>query len=280
MDSQDLHIYNRPLIKICGLQSTLAAQTALDNGADLLGVIMVPNRKRSIDLQISNQIYQLVKLERERRHQLKNIKKFKIDQFFNSLNSTPSQNLTPSFKNLYMYKKNQLIHHGPFLVAVFQNQSIDQINHLINHQLINFDIIQLHGSEDKLSYTNSNLINKPIISRYLMSQFLDLNTLKDEISLANNHLLILLDSDKGGEGQLLDWNLINSFFIDNSQNPLLSSLSFILAGGLNIDNISNLHSLNGLIGLDVSSGVESNGIKDLEKIKTFIKIASNIPLNN
>lgn len=48
------------LVKICGLQSVEAAQTALDRGADLLGVICVPNRKRTVTPATAKQISQLV----------------------------------------------------------------------------------------------------------------------------------------------------------------------------------------------------------------------------
>ncbi len=50
-----------PLVKVCGLQSTEAAECALDSDADLLGIICVPNRKRTIDPVIARKISSLVK---------------------------------------------------------------------------------------------------------------------------------------------------------------------------------------------------------------------------
>lgn len=49
----------------------------------------------------------------------------------------------------------------------------------------------------------------------------------------------------------------------------------ILAGGLNPDNLSELDGF-GFYGVDVSSGVESNGVKDYKKIKSFIENAKKI----
>jgi phosphoribosylanthranilate isomerase len=78
---------------------------------------------------------------------------------------------------------------------------------------------------------------------------------------------ILLDSPygkyRGGNGTTFDWNLFKKIEIQNDK--------LILAGGLNIDNVMEAIELGNPVMVDVSSGVETNGMKDHSKIVNFIQ---------
>jgi phosphoribosylanthranilate isomerase len=78
---------------------------------------------------------------------------------------------------------------------------------------------------------------------------------------------ILLDSPygkyRGGNGTTFDWKLLKEIEIHNNK--------LILAGGLNIENVLEAIELGNPVMVDVSSGVETNGIKDHSKIVNFIK---------
>jgi phosphoribosylanthranilate isomerase len=66
----------------------------------------------------------------------------------------------------------------------------------------------------------------------------------------------------GGNGMAFDWSLLMSF---EPRKP------WLLAGGLNAENVAEALTLTGAPGVDVSSGVESApGIKDAEKVAAFI----------
>ena len=72
----------------------------------------------------------------------------------------------------------------------------------------------------------------------------------------------------GGTGLRFDWTLLQ-----NARHPL----PWILAGGLDAQNIAEAHQVTGANFLDVSSGVESApGIKDVDKIAAFLKAARNL----
>ena len=45
----------------------------------------------------------------------------------------------------------------------------------------------------------------------------------------------------------------------------------MLVGGLMLENVGDVFRLNGVIGVDVSGGVEINGVKDFNKIVNFVK---------
>lgn len=245
------------LVKTCGLQTHEAAQQAINHQADLLGVILVPGRSRTIDHQVAKQISQLVKTAREIKNPNFNKKEF----FAELLNG---EHTYTSAAEYYSHVQSELHKHGPFLVGVFQNQSVDDIKQIITETDI--DIVQLHGAEDKLSYV-SELLSVPVISRYLVNDLQDSSVLNNEILATGKHLLLLLDSEKGGDGKTLNWDLINDLNRD-------ATVKFVLAGGLNCENVKEaVLKVNGVIGVDVSSGIETNKVKDLAKIETFIKNA-------
>jgi phosphoribosylanthranilate isomerase len=76
---------------------------------------------------------------------------------------------------------------------------------------------------------------------------------------------LLLDNGKG-TGKTFDWTLIQ----ENIEKP------FFLAGGLNSDNVINAIKTINPFAVDVSSGTETNEVKDEEKIKKFINNVRNL----
>jgi phosphoribosylanthranilate isomerase len=90
------------------------------------------------------------------------------------------------------------------------------------------------------------------------------------VSAKPNLVSILLDTKDakvtGGTGKAFDWNI--------AKELADKSIPFFLAGGLEPKNISEAVSMCRPFAVDVSSGVETDGKKDLEKIKLFVKNAS------
>ncbi|MCI3920296.1 phosphoribosylanthranilate isomerase [Paenibacillus sp. TRM 82003] len=78
---------------------------------------------------------------------------------------------------------------------------------------------------------------------------------------------LLLDAMGGGTGTTFNWNAIASYdhWAKREGIPLL------IAGGLHADNVGELLGGYAADGVDVSSGVETDGVKDIEKIRTFVK---------
>jgi len=139
-------------------------------------------------------------------------------------------------------------------VGVFVNESIENILSLIKNGII--EIIQLHGSEDENYIKHlKSLTNKPIIKAITVQNKGDVQ--KWENVGAD---FLLLDHKSGGTGETFDWSLIG-----NTKKP------FFLAGGLTCENITDAIKKVNPFAVDTSSGVETNGFKDYEKIKEFIK---------
>lgn len=137
-------------------------------------------------------------------------------------------------------------------VGVFLNNDMELIVSLVQSEII--DIVQLHGDEtEEYIRTLKKMINVPIIRAVRVKCTEDI--LKAD-RLDVDYLLLdtYTKSEYGGTGKTFDWSMI----------PKISK-PYFLAGGLNIDNISSANKI-GAYCLDVSSGVETDGRKDEQKI--------------
>lgn len=142
-------------------------------------------------------------------------------------------------------------------VGVFVDENVNTVADLLNQHII--DIAQLHGNEDK-NYikTLRMLTNKPVIKAFqIISE-------QDIISAENSTAdFILLDSGEG-TGETFNWSLLK-----NIRRP------YFLAGGLTIENASEAVKKLNPFAVDVSSGIETNGIKDKTKMAAFVAAVRN-----
>lgn len=141
-------------------------------------------------------------------------------------------------------------------VGVFVNEKSETVAELLNSGII--DIAQLHGSEDE-NYIEQlrQLTKKPIIKAFRIDSRRDID--KAQGSSAD---FILLDSGNGGTGTAFDWQLIQNI-----------SRPYFLAGGLDNDNISSAINILKPYAVDVSSGIETDGLKDKKKMAAFVLAA-------
>lgn len=142
-------------------------------------------------------------------------------------------------------------------VGVFVNQNKSLIAELVRNKII--DIIQLHGNEDNayISELRELTGDTPIIKAVSVKSTEDILKSTEYISD-----FILLDNGKGGTGEKFDWNLIEK------------NHRIFLAGGVNPDNISEAIKLNPYC-IDVSSGAETNGLKDKDKMIQLVRAVRN-----
>ena len=143
-------------------------------------------------------------------------------------------------------------------VGVFVNESIENIIYLVRNDII--DLIQLHGDEDG-EYVSKlkKYVNIPVIKAFKIKSKADINTLYKEGSD-----FILLDAG-AGDGKTLDESILKDFKGD-----------YFLAGGLSPDNISEKINTLHPFGVDVSSGIETDGKKDADKMRKFVKLVREV----
>ncbi len=136
-------------------------------------------------------------------------------------------------------------------VGVFVNEDIDFIVELVNLHII--DYVQLHGQEDD-NYIQSlkNKINVPLIKAMNIANYRQCDV-----------DYYLMDSPVAGSGKTFDWKLL----------PKMDK-PYFLAGGINLNNLDEALKQD-CFGIDLSSGVETNGVKDKDKIKEVVRRVHN-----
>ncbi|KAL8873492.1 MAG: hypothetical protein Q9174_001048 [Haloplaca sp. 1 TL-2023] len=232
---------NELLVKICGTRSPEAARVAIEAGADLIGMILVEGRTRYVSNNTALAISQVCKTTNK-------IQKRKAVYSDSALKSA-ADFFEHTSSNLRQQDR-------ALLVGVFRNQSLGYV--LSQQRALGLDLVQLHGSEP---IEWASLIPVPVIRRFGFQE--------PGIARRGFHALPLLDSSLGGTGQKLDLSQVRQTLDDNE------GLQVILAGGLTPDNISSvLDQISDLrhriTAVDVSSGVEKDGVQDLEKIRAFV----------
>lgn len=139
-------------------------------------------------------------------------------------------------------------------VGVFVNEKPELVAELLEQGVI--QIAQLHGQENE-AYIQKlrSLTGARLIQAFRVENREDVR--RAEQSPADD---ILLDHGAGGTGESFDWDLLKEI-----------SRPYILAGGLDCGNIGQALAQASPWGVDVSSGVETDGKKDAKKIEAFIR---------
>ena len=186
-------------VKICGLSTVSAVETACQTGADYIGFVFAKSRRR-VSLEQAQKLAALV---------------------------------PPAVRK----------------VGVFVSPSLVELQEAIS--VANLDLVQIHGDFDEELLTQ---IGRPVIRAYQVKG--DLEDISQEAAY------LLFDAPLAGSGQTFDWQTF-----DRSQ----INQPFFIAGGLHAGNVREVIQHFAPYAVDVSSGVETNGQKDLEKITEFIE---------
>ena len=138
-------------------------------------------------------------------------------------------------------------------VGVFVDEEPETVARLLKEEII--DIAQLHGHEDEAYLAElRKLTDKPLIKAFRVRNAED--TLQAQASTAD---AILLDAG-AGDGKTFDWNWLEAV-----------TRPYFLAGGLNPENAGKAVRKLKPYAVDVSSGVETDGVKDVMKMRAFIR---------
>ena len=158
-------------------------------------------------------------------------------------------------------------------VGVFVDTPASEVNRIADS--CGLDWVQLSGNE---SWEYCRQIARPIIKAIRIGQQL-CEEINAELTvglktLSPQRFISLLDSQVegkyGGTGITFDWSLAQQ---------VAKEFTVIIAGGLNPENVARVIEIATPWGVDVSSGVETDGTKDIAKIKAFIEAVRRIDDN-
>ncbi|KAF1815257.1 putative anthranilate synthase component 2 [Eremomyces bilateralis CBS 781.70] len=236
-------VKNAPLVKICGTRTPEAAKAAIEAGADLIGMILVSGRSRCVSRDTALAISKVVHSTPKRNGPTRKSSSLAGPSDFFEL--TSSYHLSSTTRSL--------------LVGVFQNQPLEYI--LQQQTELGLDIVQLHGAEP---VEWARLIPVPVIRSFKPEEI--------EAGVRGYHSIALFDAGAGGSGKSVDLSSVVSRL---KADP---NLKVLLAGGLNPASVQDvLRQLSSVrsqvVGVDVSSGVEEDGVQSIEKIQAFVKAA-------
>ena len=186
-------------VKICGLSTEEAVETAVSAGADYIGFVFAPS-KRQVTLDQAAELAKII----------------------------PSD-----------VKK----------VGVFVSPSRVELLEAIDK--VGLDLVQVHGQVEDDVFENLPCVSIQAVQ------------VDGEGHVPHSQAdYLLFDAPVAGSGQTFDWGQMDTTEL---------SQSFFIAGGLNEDNVEEAIQHFTPFAVDVSSGVESNGQKDHEKIRRFIE---------
>jgi anthranilate synthase / indole-3-glycerol phosphate synthase / phosphoribosylanthranilate isomerase len=237
-------------VKICGTRTPEAAIAAAEAGADLVGMIFAPGRKRKVDPKAAEAISEAI-------HGFSR----PIDNRDKTDGSESGSQMIA--RDFFAGARRKLLNtRRPLLVGVFMNQDLDEV--LVTQAQYDLDVVQLHGSEP-LEWAAS--IPVPVLRRFTPGA--------PGIGARGYHTVPLLDPG-AGDGKLFDPAGVKNVLGKDKD------LRIVLAGGLDPSNVAEAIKSIGedaatqVIGVDVSSGVEVDGQQSLDKIREFVKAAKAI----
>ena len=151
-------------------------------------------------------------------------------------------------------------------VGVFVNETIENLLKIAEE--VKLDVIQLHGDEDEsfiqILKEQSNVeVWKAVQVRSAADAEKWIDSSADMLLFDAYH-----KDERGGTGEVFDWSSLDEF-----ERP------FMLAGGIDSTNVARAIRTVRPYGLDISSGIETNGVKDDEKIKAFTNIVRTVALS-
>ena len=150
-------------------------------------------------------------------------------------------------------------------VGIFVNETLDNLVTIATE--VNLDAVQLHGDEDEAFI--QSLKERTNVEVWKAVQIR--SAADAEAWIDSRADMLLFDAyhkdERGGTGEVFDWSCLDEF-----ERP------FMLAGGIDSTNVARAIRTVRPYGIDISSGIETDGVKDDEKIKAFTNIVRTIAM--
>ena len=162
---------------------------------------------------------------------------------------------------------NQTLIHQEFIktVGIFVNETLDNLVTIATE--VNLDAVQLHGDEDEAFI--QSLKERTNVEVWKAVQIR--SAADAEAWIDSRADMLLFDAyhkdERGGTGEVFDWSCLDEF-----ERP------FMLAGGIDSTNVARAIRTVRPYGIDISSGIETDGVKDDEKITAFTKLVRTIAM--
>ena len=251
--------YYTPKIKMCGISKVDTIPAIVDAKPDYMGLVFAPS-KRQVTVEQAKTLVDELHKQYETTYGEATVS-MNTDTAQDSQDSQDSQvsqdsqEFVPGNSNFEKIKT----------VGVFVNETVENLLKIAEE--VKLDVIQLHGDEDEsFIQTLKEQSNVEVWKAVQVRSAADAEKWID--SSAD---MLLFDAyhkdERGGTGEVFDWSSLDEF-----ERP------FMLAGGIDSTNVARAIRTVRPYGIDISSGIETEGVKDDEKIKAFTHIVRTIAL--
>ena len=233
--------YYTPKVKMCGISKVETIPAIIDSKSDYMGLVFAPSKRQVTVEQAKTLVEELYK-----QNVVGNNSEAEQTEPVTSLDTASSETIKT--------------------VGVFVNETIENLLNIAEE--VKLDVIQLHGDEDEsfiqiLKEQSNVKVWKAVQVRSAADAEKWIDSSADMLLFDAYH-----KDERGGTGEVFDWSSLDEF-----ERP------FMLAGGIDSTNVARAIRTVRSYGIDISSGIETEGVKDNEKMKAFTNIVRTIALS-
>ena len=243
--------YYTPKIKMCGISKVETIPAIVDAKPDYMGLVFAPS-KRQVTVEQAKTLVDELHKQYEKIYGEVTVP-MNTDTAQDSQDSQEFVQGNPSFEKIKT-------------VGVFVNETVENLLKIAEE--VKLDVIQLHGDEDETFIQSLKECTNVEVWKAVQVR----SAADAEKWIDSSADMLLFDAyhkdERGGTGEVFDWSSLDEF-----ERP------FMLAGGMDSTNVARAIRTVRPYGIDISSGIETEGVKDDEKIKAFINIVRTIALS-
>ncbi|MGX9482299.1 bifunctional indole-3-glycerol-phosphate synthase TrpC/phosphoribosylanthranilate isomerase TrpF [Veillonella sp. Ser01] len=243
--------YYTPKIKMCGISKVETIPAIVDAKPDYMGLVFAPSKRQVTVEQAKTLVDELHK---------------QYEKIYGEATAPMNTGTAQDSQDNEEFVQGNSNFEKIKTVGVFVNETVENLLKIAEE--VKLDVIQLHGDEDEsFIQTLKEQSNVEVWKAVQVRSAADAEKWID--SSAD---MLLFDAyhkeERGGTGEVFDWSSLDEF-----ERP------FMLAGGIDSTNVARAIRTVRPYGIDISSGIETEGVKDNEKIKAFTHIVRTIALS-
>ena len=243
--------YYTPKIKMCGISKVETIPAIVDAKPDYMGLVFAPS-KRQVTVEQAKTLVAELHNQYEKAYG-------KVTVPMNTDTAQDSQDSQEFVQGNSNFEKIKT-------VGVFVNETVENLLKIA--EKVKLDVIQLHGDEDEAFIQSLKECTNVEVWKAVQVR----SAADAEKWIDSSADMLLFDAyhkdERGGTGEVFDWSSLDAF-----ERP------FMLAGGMDSTNVARAIRTVRPYGIDISSGIETEGVKDDEKIKAFTHIVRTIALS-
>ena len=243
--------YYTPKIKMCGISKVETIPAIVEAKPDYMGLVFAPS-KRQVTVEQGKTLVDELHKQYEKTYG-------EVTVPMNTDTAQDSQDSQEFVQGNSNFEKIKT-------VGVFVNETLENLLKIA--EVVNLDVIQLHGDEDETFIQSLKECTNVEVWKAVQVR----SAADAEKWIDSSADMLLFDAyhkdERGGTGEVFDWSSLDEF-----ERP------FMLAGGMDSTNVARAIRTVRPYGIDISSGIETEGVKDDEKIKAFTNIVRTIALS-